>query len=266
MAERHPARGEMAWERVGLPAADVDLPVAVGGSTEPHRLLEAHRHGAFPFPRRHAAQAAADRPRYERHVANGRITAFPVLDGSDAYALTWWSPAERPTVRVGSARLAGDLRRSRSDSSHWIATRNHAFTDVVDACRIQAHCAWMTDAFHASLIALHDAGWAHSVEVWHEDRLIAGLFGIGMGQVFSVDSAFERRPRASRVAFAELSRRLHGRADLIDLQVPHDYAEALGARPIGRGDYLDALLSVDLPLELHAGVLSVRPLCEHDPV
>ena len=251
----------MAWEQVDLSAAALDLPIAVGGSTEPHRLLEAHRHGAFPFPRQQTVQAGATRQTlYERHVADRRITAFPAAESDDGYAVTWWNPAERPVVRVGSIQLAGHLRHSRSDGPRWIVTGNHAFAEVVDACRAEADAAWITDDLRASLIALHRAGWSHSIEVWSEDRLIAGLFGIGMGNVFSVDSAFERRPRATRVAFADLSRRLLGQADLIDLQVLHDYTAALGTSPIRREQYLEALLSVDMPLAPREGVLSVRPL------
>ncbi|WP_344438393.1 hypothetical protein [Kitasatospora nipponensis] len=250
----------MPWEWVDLSAAELDLPVAIGGSTEPHRLLEAHRHGAFPFPRHRDHAAATQRARYAHHLADGRITAFPAVKSVDARPLTWWSPARRPVIPVGARHLSSCLRHSADDTGpQWIVSCDHAFASVVEDCQEQAGSSWITDAYRASLIALHEAGWAHSIEIWHEDTLIAGLFGTGIGNVFSVDSAFGRHPHATRVAFADLSRRLHGLAELIDIQVPHDYATALGTRSVTRAEYLEALLAVDLPLTIPTGVLAVRP-------
>ncbi|WP_406278237.1 leucyl/phenylalanyl-tRNA--protein transferase [Embleya sp. NBC_00896] len=258
--------GEMAWERVDLSAAELDLPIAVGGSTAPHRLLEAHRHGAFPYPRLRDHPAEAHRALYAHHVADGRITAFPAAQSDDAYAVTWWSPARRPVIKVGATLLPGILRHSPNRGPRWIVTCDHAFASVVNGCRDQAHSTWITDSFRASLITLHEAGWAHSVEIWQGENLIAGLFGTGIGNVFSVDSAFSRRPYGTRVAFADLSRRLRGQADLIDVQVPHDYTAALGTRSISREEYLNALLTVDMPLAMRAGVLSVQPLSHGSPI
>ncbi|MET7305351.1 leucyl/phenylalanyl-tRNA--protein transferase [Embleya sp. NPDC005575] len=253
----------MRWERVDLSAAESDLPIAIGGSTAPHRLLEAHRHGAFPFPRLRGHSAEVQRARYAQHVADGRITAFPAPQSEDDYAVTWWSPVRRPVINVGSGPLSGLLRHSRSAGEpQWIVTCDHAFTSVVNGCRDQARSPWITDTFRASLISLHEAGWAHSVEIWQGENLIAGLFGTGIGNVFSVDSAFGRRPHATRVAFADLSRRLRGHAELIDVQVPHDYTTSLGTRSISRAEYLAALSTVDMPLVMRAGVLSVQPLSQ----
>lgn len=252
--------GEMAWERVDLSAAERDLPIAVGGSTEPHRLLEAHRHGAFPFSRRPEHPEEARRALYAPHVADGWITAFPPGRSTDSAAVTWWNPPRRPVFEVGTTRLSGSLRDSAGSGPRWIVTCDHAFAGVVNACREHAGSGWITDAFRASAVTLHEAGWAHSIEIWHDDDLIAGLFGIGMGKVFSVDSAFSRRPHATRVAFADLSRRLRGQAELIDLQVPHAYTASLGTHSISRRQYLETLLAVDMPMVMRSGVLSVRPL------
>lgn len=146
-----------------------------------------------------------------------------------------------------------------AERARWIATCDHAFAGVVDGCRTGADAGWITEPFRASLLGLHAAGWAHSIEVWQGEELIAGLFGIGIGQVFSVDSAFGRLPQATLVAFADLSRRLRGRATFIDTQVPHQYTAALDTRSISRAEYLDTLLAVDLPVEPRPGVLAVEP-------
>lgn len=250
---------DMPWERVDLSVAELDLPIAVGGSTAPHRLLEAHRHGAFPYPRHRLRTADTQRELYARHIADGRITAFPAVEDPDAHALTWWSPSFRPVVEVGSRRLSGSLRRSAAGGPCWIATCDHAFAGVVDECREQADAPWLTDPLRASLLSLHQAGWAHSIEIWRGEDLIGGLFGTGIGRVFSVDSAFGRDPQATRAAFADLSRRLRHRAAFIDVQVPHGYAAALGTRSISRAQYLDELLMVDLPVLPRAGVLAIEP-------
>jgi leucyl/phenylalanyl-tRNA---protein transferase len=250
---------EMSWEQVQPAPPGHELPVAVGGSSAPHRLLEALRHAAFPYPRGGLRVTGAPPAGYARHVAEGLITAFPDTDPAEA-ALTWWSPASRPGVPVGAPPLADGLRSSTAQAPHWVVTCGHAFGAVVDACRRHGDAEWVTDSYRASLLALHGAGWAHSIEVWQGEKLIGGLFGTGMGGVFSVDSAFGRRPQALRVAFADLSRRLAGRASLIDLQAPHPYGASLSARSVTRAEFLDALLAVDLPLAMRSGVLAVQPL------
>ncbi|MBB5867086.1 leucyl/phenylalanyl-tRNA--protein transferase [Allocatelliglobosispora scoriae] len=241
---------EMAWESVDLTGATADLPVAVGGSVAPHRLLEAYRHGAFPYPSSGDYAAEVNRALYGDHVEDGVITAFP---GTDPYAVTWWNPPQRPVIPAGGLHLSRNLRRDLRNRHPWTTTCDHAFTEVVQECRRHRSSRWLTDELCDSLLALYDAGWAHSVEVWHGDELIGGLFGTGMGRVHGVDSAFTRVPDAGKVAFADLAARLPGEA-LIDVQVTSDYTTALGARPIDRADYLAALRDVDLPLIPAMGV------------
>ncbi len=250
---------DMPWEQVRPTRPGHELPVAVGGSTDPHRLLEALRHAAFPHQRGGLSVTGAPPAGYARQVADGLITAFPHAEADEA-PLTWWSPAYRPGVPVGALPLAGELRRSTARAPHWVVTCGHAFSRVVDSCRRQGGSDWITDPYRSSVLALHESGWAHSIEVWQGEALIGGLFGTGMGGVFSVDAAFGHRPQALRVAFADLSRRLSGRAKLIDLQVPHPYSAALAARSVTRTQFLDALLDVDMPLTMRSGVLAVQPL------
>ncbi|MEV6521864.1 hypothetical protein AB0M43_08000 [Longispora sp. NPDC051575] len=248
----------MAWERVDLSLAEPDLPVAVGGSVAPHRLLEAYRHGAFPFPCPDGYAAEVNEVLYADHVADGRVALFP---GPAPYTLTWWSPPDRPVIPADRVHLSRNLRRDLRNRHRWVTTRDHAFARVVRECRRFRATAWLTDELCAALEALHAAGWAHSVEVWDGEELIGGLFGTGMGRVFGVDSVFSRRPDAGKVAFADLGRRLDGTAGrLIDVQVPSGYTTALGAEPVPRKDYLAALLDIDLPLVPVGGVLGVAAL------
>jgi leucyl/phenylalanyl-tRNA--protein transferase len=254
--------GEMAWEAVDLAAAELGLPVAVGGSDAPYRLLEAHRHGAFPYDRltgRPARGAAG--PGYERHVAGGLVTAFPGAGGeAGSTPLTWWNPPRRPVAEVGATVLSCPPSGTGAGEPCWIATCNQAFAEVVGVCRQPAVAGWITDTFCASVVELHQAGWSHSVEIWSQGRLIAGLFGTGIGKVFSIDAAFGSHPEATSAAVADLDRRLLGRAKYIDFQVRGADAERGAARSIGRAEYLDALLAVDLALLMPTDVRTVRPV------
>ncbi|HEV2638143.1 MAG TPA: hypothetical protein VGX23_23545 [Actinocrinis sp.] len=253
--------GEMYWERVGHAGAERGLPVAVGGSVAPHRLLEAHRHGSFPYPRHgRRPEPPAGTGRYARQVAGGLVFAFPPDEAAGGPEVTWWSPPRRPVLPVASRQFAGSLRQGRGCPARWIVTCDHAFPRIVEGCRDQAGCDWITVPLHASQLALHRAGWAHSIEVWEGERLIAGLFGTGMGRVFSVDAAFGQDPGAVRVAFADLSRRLDSQAELIDVQVDRGYADYLELDSISRDRYVEAVHAVDLPTLIRDGVLAVQPV------
>ncbi len=252
---------EMAWEMVDLAIADANVPVAIGGSAAPHRILEAMRHAAYPLPCDPGYPANVNRALYEDYVIDGMITTFPG-ETCDPYELTWWCPPSRPAIRVGDVHLSTTLRRHLRNKHPWVTSCDHAFADVIDGCRTQRDTRWITDELRASMLALHEAGWAHSIEVWDGDELIAGTFGIGIGHVFSLDSAFCRRNDATKVAIADLSRRLVGRATLIDVQAPSGYTAALGATPITREEFLATLMDVDLPLVPQMGVLPVAPLGE----
>ena len=251
--------GEMYWERVGYAAAERGLPVAVGGSVAPHRLLEAHRRGCFPYARHYARPRDPVRgDQYASQVAGGLVFAFPPDEAAHGPEVTWWSPPRRPVVTIASRQFDGTLSPAPDRPAAWIITCDHAFATIIEACRDLAGCAWITGALRCSQLALNRAGWAHSIEVWEDDRLIAGLFGTGMGRVFSVDAAFGDRPSAVRVAFADLCRRLHGRADLVDVQVDHRYEGLLELESISRDGYVEAVHAVDLPPVIRGGVLAVR--------
>ena len=250
----------MYWERVGHAAAESGLPVAVGGSVAPHRLLEAHRHGSFPYARHFArTHGAAGHDRYARQVARGLVFAFPPDEAAGGPEVTWWSPPRRPVLPVASRQFDGSLLHSPDRPPTWIVTCDHAFPSIVEGCRDLAGCDWITGPLRTSQLALHRAGWAHSIEVWEGDRLVAGLFGTGMGLVFSVDAAFGHHPSAIRVAFADLSRRLDRRAELIDVQVDRGYEDFLELETISRDRYVEAVHSVDLPPLIRDGVRAVRP-------
>jgi len=94
----------------------------------------------------------------------------------------------------------------------------------------------------AAYNALHEAGFAHSVEVWERGELVGGLYGVSLGSVFFGESMFAKRPDASKVAFVALVRQLaHWNFELVDSQVHTEHLERFGAIEIDRRSYLDVL-------------------------
>jgi leucyl/phenylalanyl-tRNA--protein transferase len=121
-------------------------------------------------------------------------------------------------------------------------TANAAFGRVAQECRAGREPRWMTDALLRSMVELHQDGWAHSIEVWQGEDLIAGALGVGVGHTISGDSMFSRRPDAARIAVADMAERL-GRAggELIDAQWDSPFLRSLGAEPVPRERYLSVL-------------------------
>lgn len=187
--------------------------VAVGADLEPSTLVHAYRHAMFPWP-------------------HGSRRPTP-----------WFSPNPRGVLPFEKLRIARSLRQ-RLRRSGWVATVDADFTQVIRAC---AHPhrddgTWITAKMQAAYIALHEAGWAHSVEVWDGDDLVGGLYGVQVGGVFTGESMFHRVSDASKVAMIELVHRLEGGGGaLIDVQLPTPHLASLGAIAIPRVLFVELL-------------------------
>jgi leucyl/phenylalanyl-tRNA--protein transferase len=187
--------------------------LAAGGELSVERLLEAYRHGIFPW------------------YSEGQ----PVL---------WWSPDPRmvlePAAIVVSRSLGKRLRRGdfevRTDTS---------FREVMRACaepRSGQAGTWITDEMATAYEGLHHAGYAHSVETWADGRLAGGLYGVSIGRVFFGESMFTRATDASKIALAHLARQLERwQFGLIDCQMATPHLTSLGAREIARNEFIRAL-------------------------
>jgi leucyl/phenylalanyl-tRNA---protein transferase len=187
-----------------------DAPLAVGGDLEPETMLDAYRHGIFPWP--------------------------------DGNILFWWSPDPRALLPLDGLHISRSLRRILHQD-RFDATVDQAFSDVVRSCANRAgEGTWIVpDLIHA-YERLHDQGHAHSVEVWHEGRLAGGIFGITVGAVFTGESMFHRVTDASKVALVRLVERLRaGGFALFDVQLPTPHLTSLGAVEVARADFLDLL-------------------------
>jgi leucyl/phenylalanyl-tRNA---protein transferase len=243
------------WESLDLTDAPTDGPVAFHDDITPQGLLDAYRHGLYPFPADTDEQRLLREITYEAEVATGQITVFD--GGADPYAVAWYSPDPRPVILVDQARIQRSLRQQLRNKVEWTTTLDACFERVVHHCRADREPRWLTDELVGSLRRLHGSGHAHSVEVWDGDELIGGTFGVRVGAVFSADSQFGLRSGAAKVAVADLVRRFADSGGVaVDVQHDGTHARLLGATPIPRARYLRMLRTLS-----EAGrVLPAEPL------
>lgn len=195
-----------------FPALDAALSapnglLAAGGDLSAERLLYAYRHGIFPW----------------------FDAGQPIL---------WWSPDPRCVLLPADFHVSRRLRRSLRKSCATV-TFNRAFGDVIAACARRPRSGftgtWITPAMVDAYSELHRLGWAHSAETWLDDRLIGGVYGLAIGEVFFGESMFSRETDASKIALLALCRRLAASGfRLLDCQVASPHLLSLGARLMRR--------------------------------
>ncbi|MCH4873281.1 MULTISPECIES: leucyl/phenylalanyl-tRNA--protein transferase [Pseudomonas] len=187
--------------------------LAAGGDLSADRLVQAYRHGCFPW-------------------------------FSEGQPILWWSPDPRtvlfPEELHVSRSLAKLLRQQRYQVSF-----DRDFEAVIQACaapRRDADGTWITDDMQNAYTELHARGHAHSVEVWDHGELVGGLYGLAMGQLFFGESMFSRADNASKFGFVTLVKHLQAWGFvLIDCQMATRHLESLGARSIPRQQFADYL-------------------------
>jgi len=182
--------------------------------------------------------------------ANG---IFPWFD-SDEQHILWWSPAERAVLRPGHMRVPRSLAK-RIRNAGFRLTMDAAFDGVVAACsqpRASDGGTWITPHMRRAYSDLHAAGYAHSVEVWFNNQLCGGLYGVAVGSVFCGESMFSRVSDASKVALHALQNQLAAwRFELIDCQIMNPHLQSLGVERISREAFLRVLeAGADKPARL----------------
>ncbi|GAB3584841.1 leucyl/phenylalanyl-tRNA--protein transferase [Calidifontibacter terrae] len=185
--------------------------VASGGDLSPGTLLAAYRGGFFPMG----------------------------LDQGGSGPIGWWSPVHRGVLLPGNHRVHRSLRRS---SRRFEVTIDTAFAEVVAGCADPSRDgAWITGAFAEAYGELHRLGWAHSIEVWDADGVLAGgLYGVAIGALFAGESMFHRQTDASKVALwaaADMVFDDAGDHAVFDVQWSTPHLAAQGVREISRDDY-----------------------------
>ena len=186
--------------------------LAAGGDLSQERLLDAYRHGIFPW------------------FSRGE----PIL---------WWSPDPRMVLHTAELKVSRSLAKNLRNKGYRV-TADTAFRDVLRGCASRKE-TWLGKEMQAAYLALHQAGYAHSFETWREDDLVGGLYGVAVGRMFYGESMFSKATDASKVALVTLVKELVVRGfPLIDCQMKTPLLASLGGREIPRAAFLRALTAL----------------------
>jgi leucyl/phenylalanyl-tRNA--protein transferase len=194
--------------------ADDDGLLAVGGDLSPDRLLLAYMNGIFPW-------------------------------FNEDSMILWWSPDPRMVLFPNKIKISKSMQQLIK-SGRFKTTWNTQFEKVVNACSIVKRKGqegtWITPEMKGAYLKLHQMGIAKSMEVWENDELVGGLYGIDLGKVFCGESMFSKRSNASKFAFINLAQELEQKEyKLIDCQVYTDHLASLGAEEIPRQQFIKIL-------------------------
>lgn len=188
--------------------------LAIGGDLSTTRLLTAYRSGIFPWY-------------------------------NDDQPILWWSPDPRTVLYPDRLKVSRSLRKDIRNSDLTI-TIDQAFADVINACaapRQKQQDTWITHEMQQAYLNLFHRGDAHSVEVWEQEKLVGGLYGVAIGRVFFGESMFSHRNNASKIALLNLCEKLLAWGyGLIDCQVYSDHLKSLGAEEIKRSKFSQLLI------------------------
>lgn len=190
--------------------------LAAGGDLSPRRLLVAYRNGIFPW-------------------------------FSESDPILWWSPDPRCVFDPAKFTPSRSLRKSLRNKP-WRISIDRAFADVIAHCaapRAYADDTWISPGIIAGYCALHEQGHAHSIEVWHDDVLVGGLYGVAAGGLFCGESMFSVKTDASKIAFwALMCIALDAGWPVVDAQFENPHLMSLGAEMVPRMTYLAHLHGV----------------------
>lgn len=205
-------------ESLDFPAPELATPegiIAVGGDLSPERLLTAYSEGIFPW-------------------------------FNEGDPILWWSPDPRFVLFPDELVVSRSMRPYFNQKKFQV-TFDRDFEGVMRNCQQsnrngQSGDTWITEDMIRAYVQVHDMGYAHSVEVWQDEELVGGLYGISMGKIFFGESMFAKVSNASKYGFITLVQKLREKGFiLIDCQQQTQHLGSLGARPISRKSFLQSL-------------------------
>lgn len=193
---------------------DPDGLLAVGGDLSIDRLLLAYSNGIFPW--------------------------YAFREGM----IQWWCPMERFVIFPNEIHISHSMRTLINKGIYKL-TVNQAFPEVIHACgesRMDMEGAWLGHEMMDAYTRLHEQGFAASIEVWEEERLVGGLYGVTIGNSFFGESMFSLVPSASKLALIHLAQffQKHG-GTLIDCQFETPHLKSMGGRFISYEEYMELL-------------------------
>lgn len=202
---------ELSVDKIWFPEAelaDEDGLLAIGGDLSVQRLLLAYRNAIFPW-------------------------------FSEGDPILWYAPHERFVLFPEKLKVSSSMQKILRSGNFKISC-DQAFSEVINACanskRKGQEGTWITDTMKSAYIQLFDLGFAHSIEVWENNLLVGGLYGVQMNHVFCGESMFASVSNASKLAMIHLCRSFNFK--LIDCQVYTSHLDSLGAQFISLEDYL----------------------------
>jgi leucyl/phenylalanyl-tRNA--protein transferase len=188
--------------------------LAAGADLSPARLLDAYRQGIFPW-------------------------------FSEGQPILWWSTDPRMVLMTADFKISPSLKktiRKVTNDTRWEIRFDSAFEQVMRSCaapRRDGTGTWISEQIITGYCALHDAGYAHSIEVWRDGQLVAGAYGVCIGRMFFGESMFTHVSDASKVAMAHLVFFLRAQGvAMIDCQQETAHLASLGAKPISRSEFI----------------------------
>ncbi|MBC7400205.1 MAG: leucyl/phenylalanyl-tRNA--protein transferase [Mucilaginibacter sp.] len=191
--------------------AEEDGLLAVGGDLSTERLILAYQNGIFPWY-------------------------------SDDDPILWYSPHDRFVLFPDELKVSSSMRRVLN-SNRFKITFDTCLADVIETCSVierkEQDGTWITEDMKAAYIQLHYEGHAHSIEIWQNDELVGGMYGVAVGDVFCGESMFSKVSNASKTAVITLCQ--SGKYKLLDCQVHSEHMESMGARMIDRKEYMAML-------------------------
>lgn len=187
--------------------------IALGGDLSEERLIYAYKNGIFPW-------------------------------FSEGDPIVWYCPFERMVLFPDEINVSKSMRKI-INKNEFVITENKAFDQVIYNCksidRSDGFGTWITDDMEQAYINLHKKGIAKSIEIWLNDELVGGLYGLEINTVFCGESMFSKVSNASKLAFIYLVKSQQYK--LIDCQIYNDHLASLGAREIDRNTFLSILKS-----------------------
>lgn len=194
--------------------------IAIGGSLRPKRLIMAYRYGIFPWY-------------------------------SGGQQILWWSPDPRSVLYPERLRVSHSLKKILRKQIYHV-TVDKSFRSVIQNCaapRAKSFDTWITAEMLNAYVTLHEMQLAHSVEIWRDNNLVGGLYGVAIGRIFYGESMFSFSTDASKVALFYLAQQLkRWQFAVIDCQVDSPHLQSLGAENISRQAFKHLLINnLDLP-------------------
>lgn len=194
--------------------ADPDGLVALGGDLSVKRLLTAYKNGIFPWE------------------------TEPIIG--------WYSPDPRCILETDSVRVSNSMKAVINKKNHFEFKLNTSFHQVIYNCknisRKNVEGSWISEELINSFLELHALNYAYSAETWYQNKLVGGLYGLLMGNIFFGESMFSTTPNASKYALIMLARHLQKNGvKVIDCQVYSAHLESMGAKLISRKQFLELL-------------------------